>query len=103
MNPAATAPNPGSLPQPPHAGQQQQQQWIPTGPAGIPPGLGPGPGDMQDPNAMMAYGGMAGPNGVQQMQQEFPDLDLNMMAYGFGDEFVAMGFGMGMGDGGWAF
>lgn len=108
MNPAATVPNPGSLPTP----QQQQQQWIPTGPGGMPPGLG-GPGEMQDPNAMMAFGGPmdggpggpggGGPNGMQQMQQEFPDLDLNMMAYGFGDEFVAMGFGMGMGDGGWAF
>lgn len=122
MNPAVTVPNPGSLShaqqqqqqqqhqhqqQTAQQQQQQQQQWMP---GAMPPGMGggggpPGPGEMQDPTGgMMAFagaGGMGGPNGMG--QQDFPDLDLNMMAYGFGDEFVAMGYGMGMGDGGWAF
>jgi hypothetical protein len=35
---------------------------------------------------------------------EMGDMDLNLMAYGFGDEFMAMGYGMGLDNGGgWAF
>ena len=67
----------------------------------------------QDPNAMLPPGAYAGQPGGPMMggpggMGEFGELDLNMMAYGFGDEFVALGFGvgmdMGMGQqGGWAF
>ncbi|KPI37583.1 uncharacterized protein AB675_3929 [Cyphellophora attinorum] len=65
---------------------QQQPQWLPplnTMPP--PPGM---------PNDML------NPGGYPMNMGEFPDLDLNMMAYGFGDEFVAMGYGVGMGMGG---
>jgi hypothetical protein len=83
-----------SLPPPAQLSQQQQQHWLPPGAMPpMPPGMNPA--DMQDPNQMMGFGnGAAG---------EFSDLDLNMMAYGFGDEFVALGYGMGIGEGGWAF
>ncbi|ETN43143.1 uncharacterized protein HMPREF1541_02301 [Cyphellophora europaea CBS 101466] len=94
MNPSAPIPNSGLPPS-----HQPQPSWLPPGAPPMntmPPGMNPG--EMQDPNLMYA-GAMGANNGLG----DFPDLDLNTMAYGFGDEFVAMGFGMGMGDGGWAF
>lgn len=73
-----------------------------------PPGMQHANDMHQDPNMM----GPAYPGGpmLSGNMGEFGDLDMNMMAYGFGDEFVAMGFGVGMGmgleggpQGGWAF
>lgn len=102
------SPVPGQPPQqqmPPQ--QQQQQPWLPSLNTMGPPPPGMNPGDVAamhgDPNNMMAYANGAGMLGG--MPGEFGgDLDLNMMAYGFGDEFVAMGFGVGLGEnGGWGF
>ncbi|RMZ75211.1 hypothetical protein DV738_g5588, partial [Chaetothyriales sp. CBS 135597] len=50
-----------------------------------------------DPNLM--YAGAPGMDGMNMLGLEPMDL----MAMGFGDEFMAMGFGMGIDQGGWAF
>ncbi|RMD42996.1 hypothetical protein DV735_g2120, partial [Chaetothyriales sp. CBS 134920] len=50
-----------------------------------------------DPNLM--YAGAPGMDGMNMLGLEPMDL----MAYGFGDEFMAMGFGMVIDQGGWAF
>ncbi|RMZ87891.1 hypothetical protein DV736_g4885, partial [Chaetothyriales sp. CBS 134916] len=95
----------------PVQGQPQPPQQLPPPPNPWgPPNVStqnPGPsGQMQtlpsvnpdmDPNLM--YAGAPGMDGMSMAGLEPMDL----MAYGFGDEFMAMGFGMGIEQGGWAF
>lgn len=46
---------------------------------------------------------VGGFNPYMGMDDSMGNMDLDLMAYGFGDEFLAMGFGMGIEQGGWAF
>ena len=81
--------------------QLQPQQWVhqPQGPGQQTVGpMPPGMSGVGDPNMSLA------PPGYGMDPGELGNMDLDLMAYGFGDEFMAMGFGMGIeNDGGWAF
>ena len=70
--------------------------WVTGGPGQTPGQMGqlPPMNPEMDPNLMYAPG-----MGPEQLGME----PLDLMAYGFGDEFMAMGFGMGIEQGGWAF
>ena len=95
LSDAAMGPGPG-MQQP----TPQPQQWVPQHQPGqqmvgqMPPGMT----GVGDPNMGMA------PPGYGMEMGEMGNMDLDLMAYGFGDEFMAMGFGMGIENGGgWAF
>ena len=79
--------------------QQQNQHPQMVHQNSIPPGMS----SVHDPNMGIGGGGL--PSGVYGMDPaEMGNVDLDLMAYGFGDEFMAMGFGMGIENGGnWAF
>ena len=96
LSDAAMGPGPGSAPMQ----QPTPQQWMPQQQGqqmvgAMPPGMT----GVGDPNMGLA------PPGYGMDPGEMGNLDLDLMAYGFGDEFMAMGFGMGIAEngGGWAF
>ena len=97
LSDAAMGPGPGAAPMQ----QPQPQQWLhqPQGPGQQMVGpMPPGMSGVGDPNMSLA------PPGYGMDQGEIGNMDLDLMAYGFGDEFMAMGFGMGIENGGgWAF
>lgn len=92
MGPSPPAATPLQHPTPQQWMSQQQGQQV-VGP--MPPGMA----GVGDPNL-----GLAPPGYGLEQGAEIGDMDLNLMAYGFGDEFMAMGYGMGLeNSGGWAF
>ncbi|KAI9871898.1 MAG: hypothetical protein M1823_008318, partial [Watsoniomyces obsoletus] len=80
LSDAAMGPTTMQSPAPQHWVPQQGQQMV----GAMPPGM------TGDPNMGLAPYGMD-PVDMGNMQNV---MDLDLMAYGFGDEFMAMGFGM---------
>lgn len=113
LSEAAMGPTPQQQPNPQsqHTSQNispsHQQNQLPA--PWLQPPQQPHPQQQQHPSMQQQQQQMPGVNEVgafnpyMGMEDSMGNMDLDLMAYGFGDEFLAMGFGMGIEQGGWAF